>query len=51
MKLIHCDEEFKSIMDEVANNLDIYTNYANPDDHVPYIERNNSLVQERFIIA
>ena len=41
MKQIHCDGEFKSIMDEVADNLDISKNYANTDDHVTIIEQNN----------
>ena len=41
MKRINCDGKFKSIMDEVADNLDIYVKYENPDDHVPDIERNN----------
>ena len=35
------DGEFKSIMDEVADNLDKSMNYENPDDRVPDIDRNN----------
>ena len=38
-------------MDEVADNLDIYVNYANPDNHVPGIDWNNLVIQERFRIA
>ena len=49
MKHIHCDREFKSIMDKVADKfaykLDISMNYANPDNHAPDIERNNRVVQ------
>ena len=51
MKPIHCDGVFLSIMDEVADNLDISMNYGNPDDHVRNIERNNQVVQEIFRIA
>ena len=51
MKLIYCGGEFKSIMDEVAYILDIYMNYANPNNHAPNIERNNQVVRERFRIA
>ena len=43
MKRIHCDGGFKSIMDEVADNLDISMKYADPDDNVPNIERNNQV--------
>ena len=38
-------------MDEVADNLDISMNYANPDDHVTNIERNNQVVKKRSRIA
>ena len=38
-------------MDAVADNLDISMNYTNPADHIPDIEWNNLVVQERFIIA
>ena len=48
IRRIHCDNEFRSIMDPVADELDIQMNYANPDAHVPDIERNNSIIKERF---
>ena len=38
-------------MDEVVDILDISMNYGNPDYHLPNIERNNLVVQERFRIA
>ena len=50
MKRIHCNGGFKSIIDEIADNFDISMNYANPDYHIPYIERNKRVVQERFRI-
>ena len=48
---IHCDREFKSIMDRVSDGMDVTMNYANPGDHVPEIERNNRLLKERIRIA
>ena len=51
IRRIHCDNEFKSIMDPVADEMDIIMNYANPDMHVPDIERNNRVIKERFRIA
>ena len=35
MKLMHRGGVFKSIMDEVEDNLGISVNYSNPDYHVP----------------
>ena len=32
---IHCDGEFRSLMDAVVDDMDITMNYANPGDHVP----------------
>ena len=51
MKWINCDGGFKSIMDKLADSLDIPTNYANPDDHVTDIEGNNQVVEEIFRIS
>ena len=31
---IECDNEFKSIMDAVSDNLDIQMNYSNAQEHV-----------------
>jgi len=39
IRRIHCDNEFRSIMDPVVDELDIQMNYANPDAHVPDVER------------
>ena len=38
-------------MEPVADETDIIMNYANPDMHVPDIERNNRVIKERFRIA
>ncbi len=47
---IHCDKEFKSIMDEVSDNLNVDMTYASTNDHVPDIERSNRTVEERYRI-
>ena len=38
-------------MDPVADDSDIQMNYANPDAHVPDVERNNRVIKERARIA
>lgn len=48
VKTIHCDGEYRSMMDEVKDSLDIEMNYANALDHVPEAERNNRTIKERF---
>ena len=48
---INCDMEFKSIMDDVKNKLNIELNYANAGDHVPEAERNNRTIKERYRAA
>ncbi len=40
--MIHCDREFKSIMNKVIDNIDdVVMNYANPLDNVSEIEQSN----------
>ena len=48
---IHYDREFESIMDEVADNLNVDMIYASSNDHVPDIERSNRTVEERYCVA
>ena len=44
---IHCDNEFKPIMDDLKDDLDIAMNYASAQEHVPEAERNNRVIKER----
>ncbi len=45
--MIHCDREFKPIMNNVIDSMeDVVMNYANPQDHVPEIERSNHTLKE-----
>ena len=48
IKSIHCDQEFKPIMDKVSDELGIEMNYATTDEHVPEAERNNRTIKERI---
>ena len=38
IKIIHCDREYCSMMEDVKDNLDVQMNCANPLDHVPEAE-------------
>ena len=51
IKDIHCDQEFKSMMDDIADDMDVVMNYATTDEHVPEAERNNRTIQERIRAA
>ena len=48
IKSIHCDGEFKPLMDEVADTLEVDMNYTSGNEHVPEAERNNRVIAERF---
>ena len=43
---IECNGEYKPIMDEVEDELDVRMNYMNAQDHVPVAERNNRTIKE-----
>ena len=45
---INCDQEFRPLMEQVADDLNITMNYATTDEHVPEAERNNRTLQERI---
>ena len=51
VRRIECDDEFKSIMDEVSYDMGIETNYENPYYQVPEAESNNIVIKENFRIA
>ena len=48
---IHCDNEFRPLMDELRDHYNVTMNYANPQEHVPEAERNNRVIKERFRAA
>ena len=49
--MIHCDQEFKPIMDQVKDELDIQMNYTITEEHVPEAERNNRTIAGRIRAA
>ena len=51
IKCIHADGEFKSLMDNIADELDIEINPASAQEHVPEAERNNRTIGERIRAA
>jgi hypothetical protein len=48
---IHCDNEFKPLMDELKDIYNVTLNYASAQEHVPEAERNNRVIKERFRAA
>jgi hypothetical protein len=46
--IIHCDNEFHPLMDQLQNTYNVQMNYANPQEHVPEAERNNRVIKEQF---
>ena len=49
--IIHCDNEFRPILDDIKDDLDIKMNYASAQEHVPEAERNNRVIKERVRAA
>jgi hypothetical protein len=47
VKTIHCDREFRAMMDEVC----VRINFTNALDHVPEAERNNRTIKEQVRAA
>jgi hypothetical protein len=45
---IFCDQEFKPLMDDIKDDLDIDMNYTVTDEHVPEAERNNWTIAEQI---
>jgi hypothetical protein len=48
---IHCDGEYRAMIEEVMDNLDMVMNFTNAQDHVPEAERNNRTIKERIRAA
>ena len=46
--VVYCDREFKSLIQEAYNRLDVIINCSNTNDHVAEAERNNRFLKERF---
>ena len=48
IKIIHADQQFKKLLEEVKDELDVTLNIAASKEHVPDIERNNRTLEERI---
>ena len=49
VKIVHADNEFRSVKKSVEEDHDeVAFNFALPDEHVPDIERENRVLEERF---
>ena len=48
IRQIDCDGEYRAMMDQVSDDLDVKMNYTNAGDHVPEAERNNRTLKERI---
>ncbi|KAG7349565.1 hypothetical protein IV203_012162 [Nitzschia inconspicua] len=49
---IHCDNAFRSVMEEIENNFEgSHVNFANAQEHVPEAERNICTIKERIRAA
>ena len=46
--MIHADNEFRSIAEAMEEDWKLDFNFAAPDEHIPDIERENRVLQERF---
>jgi hypothetical protein len=51
IKTIHCDSEFRVMMEKVKDDLGVRMNFTNALDHVPEAERNNRTIRERVWAA
>jgi hypothetical protein len=51
IKEIHCDGEFRRMMERVNDDLDVNMNFTNAQDHVPEAQRNNQTIKERIRAA
>ena len=48
VSMIRADNEFRPIEEEMEKDCELDFNFAAPDEHVPDIERENRVLQERF---
>ena len=50
---IHCDGQYRGMMDKVKNDLDVKMKFANTQrsDHVPEADRNNQTIKEQIRAA
>jgi hypothetical protein len=45
---IHCDQQFQSLMEPIADELNVQMNFTTTDEHVPEAKRNIRTIKERI---
>jgi hypothetical protein len=48
IRSIHCDNEYRSLMQELEIIYEIKMNYSNAQEHVPEVERSIQVIKEQF---
>ena len=48
IQYIHCDNQFRPLLQELTNDYGVTINYANPQEHVPEVERSIRVIKDRF---
>jgi hypothetical protein len=51
IKTIHCDREFRAMMEKVKDNPGVQMNFTNALDHLPEAERNNRTIKEQVWVT
>jgi hypothetical protein len=51
IRRLHCDGEFRGMMEQIEDDLDVKMNFTNAQDHVPEAEQNNQTIKERIRAA
>jgi hypothetical protein len=51
IKTMHCNREFRAMMDKAKDDLGVCMNFTNALDHVPEAERNNRTIKEQVWAA
>jgi hypothetical protein len=51
IKTMHCNREFRAMMDKVKDDLGVCMNFTNALDHVPEAERNNRTIKAWVLAA
>ena len=46
--MIHADQQFETLLEEVKDELDVTLNIAATKEHVPDVEQNNKTLEERI---
>ena len=51
VNIIHCDNGFRAMMDNVKDELNCEMNYTNAQDHEPRAERNNRTIKNQIQVG